>query len=126
MENLSKSQEDYLEEIYIQVLQKGHAKVTDISEALNVRKASVTSALNLLAAKKLINYLPYLPITLTDLGKQKAQNLLEKHKILKEFFAEILKLENSDEIACATEHLISDQNLEKIRQFIIFHKKNFS
>ena len=44
MEKLSHSQEDYLEEIYNQVLKSGCAKVTDISNALNVRKASVTGA----------------------------------------------------------------------------------
>lgn len=37
-EQLSHSQEDYLEEIYNQVLKNGYAKVTDISNALNVKK----------------------------------------------------------------------------------------
>ena len=55
MKLLSRSQEDYLEEIYKQVLKNGQAKVTDISLALNVKKASVTGALNALADKKLIN-----------------------------------------------------------------------
>ena len=46
---LSRSQEDYLEEIYKQVLKSGAAKVTDISNALIVKKASVTGALIILA-----------------------------------------------------------------------------
>ena len=45
MEKLSHSQEDYLEEIYVQVLNNGFAKVTDIAKSLNVKKASVTAAL---------------------------------------------------------------------------------
>ena len=58
MEKLSFSLEDYIEEIYNEVLKTGQAKVTAIANALNVQKASVTGALNILADKKLINYLP--------------------------------------------------------------------
>ena len=118
MGNLSHSLEDYLEEIYIQVLKHGFAKVTDISESLGVRKASVTSALNHLSEKSLINYEPYSAITMTDSGEKLAIKILKKHKVLDKFFGEILNLENHTEIACAVEHLISDKNLEKIQDFI--------
>lgn len=118
MEKLSHSQEDYLEEIYIQVLKQGFAKVTEISESLNVKKASVTSAINQLSEKKLINYQPYSVITLTSDGEKTAKKILQKHKVLTKFFGEILELENPVEIACAVEHLISDRNLKKIRDFI--------
>lgn len=118
MEKLSHSQEDYLEEIYVQVLKQGFAKVTEISEALNVKKASVTSALNQLSEKNLINYQPYSVITLTPDGEKTAKKILQKHKVLTKFFGEILELENSTEIACAVEHLISDNNLKKIQNFI--------
>ena len=53
MEKLSISLEDYIEEIYIQVLQNGHAKVTDIANKLNVKKASVSGALSILSEKNL-------------------------------------------------------------------------
>lgn len=52
MEKLSVSLEDYIEEIYNQVLKNGQAKVTAIASALDVKKASVTGALNILAEKK--------------------------------------------------------------------------
>lgn len=118
MEKLSHSLEDYLEEIYIQVLKQGFAKVTEISDSLKVRKASVTSALNNLAQKNLIFYEPYAVITMTDEGENLAKKILTKHKVLTQFFGDLLKLENSSEIACAVEHLISDKNLEKIQKFI--------
>ena len=66
---LSQSQEDYLEEIYLEVLQHGYANVTAISNALNVKKASVTGALNQLSEKKLIYYSPYSKITITADGE---------------------------------------------------------
>ena len=118
MEKLSKSQEDYLEEIYVQVLESGVAKVTDISRALNVKKASVTSALIQLSAKGLINYAPYSAVTLTQSGEKLAKKILSKHKVLNELFSGILKLDDAAEIACALEHLISDKNLDKINKFV--------
>ena len=52
MQKLSVSLEDYIEEIYTQVLKNGHAKVTAIADALAVKKASVTGALNILQEKQ--------------------------------------------------------------------------
>ena len=75
MEKLSVSLEDYIEEIYNQVLKNGQAKVTAIAEMLNVKKASVTGALNILSEKNLINYAPYSPITLTLEGEKIAKNI---------------------------------------------------
>lgn len=118
MEKLSRSLEDYIEEIYVQVLKCGVAKVTDIAQSLNVRKASVTSALNQLLSKSLIVYKPYSPITLTAEGEKIAKKIFQKHKVLNQFFGEILCLENPSEFACAVEHLISDKNLKKIRNFV--------
>lgn len=122
MEKLSHSQEDYLEEIYVQVLNNGFAKVTDIAKSLNVKKASVTAALIQLTNKGLINYSPYSSITLTLDGKKQAKKILKKHKILNELFSEVLNLNDASQIACEVEHLISDKNVEKITKFISNYK----
>ena len=122
MEKLSHSQEDYLEEIYVQVLNNGFAKVTDIAKSLNVKKASVTAALIQLTNKGLINYSPYSSITLTLDGEKQAKKILKKHKILYELFSEVLNLNDASQIACEVEHLISDKNVEKITKFISNYK----
>lgn len=122
MEKLSHSQEDYLEEIYVQVLNNGFAKVTDIAKSLNVKKASVTAALIQLTNKELINYSPYSSITLTLDGEKQAKRILKKHKILNELFSEVLNLNDASQIACEVEHLISDKNVEKITKFISNYK----
>lgn len=122
MEKLSHSQEDYLEEIYVQVLNNGFAKVTDIAKSLNVKKASVTAALIQLTNKELINYSPYSSITLTLDGEKQAKKILKKHKILNELFSEVLNLNDASQIACEVEHLISDKNVEKITKFISNYK----
>ena len=111
MKKLSISLEDYIEEIYNQVSKNGKAKVTAIAEALNVKKASVTGALNILAEKKLVNYAPYSPVTLTLEGEKIAKNIFKKHKNLAEFFIEVLHMpdEEAVEIACKMEHIVSDK-----------------
>ena len=119
MEKLSFSLEDYIEEIYNQVLKNGQAKVTAIAEALCVRKASVTGALNILSEKKLINYAPYSPITLTAQGEK----ILKKHENISEFFIEVLNIpkEEALEIACKMEHIVSDKlfdNMMKLTDYV--------
>ena len=123
MEKLSVSLEDYIEEIYNQVLKSGQAKVTAIAEALNVKKASVTGALNTLSEKKLINYAPYAPITLTDDGERIAKKILTKHENLSEFLIEVLGIEKQEalETACKMEHIVSDKlfsNMVKLTAFV--------
>jgi len=122
MEQLSHSQEDYLEEIYKQVLQNGFAKVTDISNALSVKKASVTGALNMLAAKKLINYEPYSKITLTKAGEEFAKTILNKHESLRDFFEHVLNLSPAEasENACKMEHIVSEKFFKNFVKFSAF------
>lgn len=120
---LSVSLEDYIEEIYTQVLQNGQAKVTVIAEKLGVKKASVTGALNILAEKKLVNYAPYSPVTLTKEGENIAKEILQKHEKLSEFFVEVLgvSIDEAKEIACKMEHIVSDKlfaNMVKLTEFV--------
>lgn len=123
MEKLSFSLEDYIEEIYNQVLKNGQAKVTAIADALGVRKASVTGALNVLSEKKLINYAPYSPITLTAQGEKIAKEVLKKYENLAEFFVEVLNIPRDEalEIACKMEHIVSDKlfdNMVKLTEYV--------
>ena len=123
MEKLSVSLEDYIEEIYNQVLKNGQAKVTAIAGTLKVKKASVTGALNILSEKKLINYAPYSPITLTPEGEKIAKGILTKHENLSEFFMEVLGIEREEavETACKMEHIVSDKlfdNMVKLTEYV--------
>ena len=123
MEKLSVSLEDYIEEIYNQVLKNGQAKVTAIASALDVKKASVTGALNILAEKKLINYAPF---TLTVAGETIAKNILMKHENLSKFFMEVLGVEKEEalETACKMEHIVSDKLFENMVKLTDYVKKS--
>lgn len=125
MEKLSVSQEDYLEEIYNQIIKNGAAKVTAISEALDVKKASVTNALQQLSLKKLINYAPYSAITLTEEGEILAKQILKRHKTMMSFFIDILGLDaqQAEENACKMEHIMSDELFDRTLKLAEFLKE---
>lgn len=123
MNKLSVSLEDYIEEIYTQVLKYGQAKVTAIAQALNVKKASVTGALNVLSEKNLINYAPYSAITLTSEGEKIAKKILQKHENIADFFKTVLNISEKEalETACKMEHIVSEKlfnNMKKLTKFV--------
>lgn len=109
--DISSSLEDYLETIYLFSQKGNEVRAGQIALHMNVKKSSVTEALQNLSKEGLINYKPYNPITLTEKGKNSAENILRKHNIVKDFFKEILNM--SDEVAsdtaCKIEHVISDE-----------------
>ena len=104
--------EDYLEAILL--LQKEHlsARSKAIAEKLEVRMASVTSALKKLRDKDLINYDSYCGVTLTDKGKSYAETVLQHHQKIKVFLQEALGLcdKEAEANACRMEHVI-DKNV---------------
>ena len=119
---LSESLEDYLEAIYNEILKKNEAKETDISNILNVKKASVTGALISLKNKGLINYEPYSAITLTKLGEKLAADIIQKHKVMSEFLENILNLPKDEAIenACKMEHIMSETMFNRMTKFSVF------
>lgn len=122
MKQLSSSLEDYLECIYNYIKKNGAVKAIEISKSLGVSRASVTEALNKLAQEKYINYGRYENITMTNLGIKKAEEILEKHAVLQSFFENTLGVVNNEstEIACKIEHIISTEVLERIRKLNTF------
>lgn len=118
-EKLTSSLEDYLEAIYIIIKQNNSVKAIDISRKLGVSRASTTEALKKLAQKKLINYGRYDAISITPLGESLAKEVANKHTSLFEFFKYVLGAsdDESQKNACAIEHIISADILERIIKF---------
>ena len=125
MEKLSQSLEDYLEIIYNKIQENNKVKAIDIARELNVSRASVTEALNRLSDKKFINYEKYGNIVITDIGIKKAKEIVALHKELTEFFKNLgIDYNESEEIACKIEHIVSNNIKERILAFNKFCKDN--
>ena len=119
---VSASMEDYLEAIYQIVQEKKVARSKEISKELGVTNASVTGALRVLSERNLINYAPYELITLTGEGNRLAENVVQRHSMLKEFFISVLGIdeEEAGENACKMEHVITENLQQRLIRFIEF------
>lgn len=112
MLELTKSNEDYLEAIGLLSEKNGTAQVRDIAEMLKVKMPSVTSAV-----KQLAEYTQYAPVKLTPQGRRIAGKIIVSHGILFDFLREELALpeERANEVACQIEHIMTFEEIEKLR-----------
>jgi len=117
---LTASMEDYLEAIWVVGLEKKVTRVKDIAKRLNVKTSSVANAVKVLSEKGLVHQEPYGYIELTQKGVLRAKEIYEKHKTLYKFFSEILGVESkvAENDACAIEHHIHKETLDRILKFI--------
>jgi DtxR family transcriptional regulator, Mn-dependent transcriptional regulator len=127
MENIkiTPSLEDYIETAFLVFLDKGFIRLTDISRKLGVKKSSVAHALNHLLELDFIKKKKYGQITLTENGILNGKKILSKHSMIKKFLTEVLgvSLQNAENDACSIEHIISEESLLKIKEFLRRKKK---
>ena len=116
---MTKSLEDYLEEIHVLIEETGVARVRDVASALNVKMPSVVKAIAELKKLELVTQEPYAGIELTAKGRRLAASVLGRHTLLKAF---LLKLDVPERIAdkdaCLMEHILSAATLDRIRDFV--------
>jgi len=105
-----------LEAIAEIIEQNGHAHTKDIADKLNVKMPSVTSALQALSMRGLINYQSHTPVVLTSSGTEAAAVIRNRHSALKKFFAQVLKLDEreANATACEIEHVANEKVLSRI------------
>ncbi|EJO5347629.1 metal-dependent transcriptional regulator [Clostridium botulinum] len=114
------SRENYLETILILQNKNGTVRSIDIAKALNFSKPSVSHAVRILKKSGHIEIDSKGYITLTDIGREKAESIYERHKMLTKFFVETAKVceEIAEKDACKVEHIISDETFEGIKEFM--------
>jgi DtxR family transcriptional regulator, Mn-dependent transcriptional regulator len=103
--------EEYLEAIYDIAGTEGSAKTTAIARCLNVSPASVTEALQSMAAKGLLQYEPYKGARLTTEGLGIATSIKRKHRLLEVFLTDVLHINSANvhDEACKMEHTLSEE-----------------
>ena len=112
---MSQSLEDYIEAIYRLKLETGSSRVVDVSKALKVTMPSVNNAVKELAAMGYVNYEKYHELKLTDLGREVAKEVYDRHRLLKGFLLSVgVSEENAENDACSMEHILSAETLEKL------------
>ena len=117
---LSSSSQDYLEAILELSTENKGVRVTDIANKLNIKKASVTQAINILSEEGLVLRERYGPVFLTTKGFEEAEREKIKHSLLKYFFEKILGVEKeiAEKDACLIEHSLSEETFLYFAEFL--------
>lgn len=116
---LSQSLEDYLEMVHMLRLAHGIARVKDIAAALQVKMPSVAKAILELKKLGLVTQEPYSGVELTEAGRMAANEVLNRHILLKGFLIRLGVSEAvADKDACCMEHILSAESLSKIEDFM--------
>ncbi len=119
---LSESLEDYLEIILQLQQEKRVARVRDIAARKNVSNASVSNALARLARDGFVLHEAHEFVELTDRGAELARRVLRRHEFLVAFLHDVLLVSRdvAEADACALEHHVSAETLERLASFYQF------
>lgn len=121
----SESTEDHLERIQELVEAKGYARVTDIAEALELNRSTVSNMVRRLAKRGYVNYERYRGFTLTPEGQAVARHVTRRHRTLSELLG-LLGVE-PDAVADDVEdieHHLRPQTLRVFESLVEFWRKH--
>ena len=113
----NESQEMYLETILKLRKKNGGVRAIDVAEALGYSKPSVSRAVGIMKKDGFIVVRADGEIELTETGRVKAENILERHKSLTEALVKMgLERGAAEENACRVEHVITEEAFEAIKK----------
>lgn len=120
--NLSLTEEDYLKAIYHLSeisLDKGIA-TNEIARKIEISAASVSDMIKKLSQKKMIHYVKYQGVTLTEEGKKHAIYIIRKHRLWETFLVKKLKFswDEVHEVAEQLEHIQSKLLIKRLDEFL--------
>ncbi|MDB5020046.1 MAG: iron-dependent repressor [Pedobacter sp.] len=121
MSTTSYSEENYLKVIYhLSQKSSGAVQTNTIAENIGTKPASVTDMLKKLADKRLIDYVKYQGVSLTEKGQLTAIGIVRKHRLWEVFLVDKLKLKWDEvhEIAEELEHINSDLLVERLDEYL--------
>ena len=114
----NESAENYLETILILSERLPVVRSVDIANELDFKKSSVSIAMKNLREKKHITMTDAGFIYLTDEGREIAEMIYERHKLLSRFLEALgVDSRTADEDACRIEHVISKESFEAVKRY---------
>lgn len=114
------SGENYLETILMLKEKNGSVRSIDIARELNFSKPSVSRAMGILKESGYIVVDSGGDIELTSQGREKAEQIYERHRLLTGFLQKVagVSKEIAEEDACKMEHIISEEVFQGIKRFM--------
>ena len=117
------SLEDYLETILMLQKSKGQVRSIDIANEMHFTKPSVSVAMKNLREKGYITMADTGYITLTETGRQRAEDVFERHTVLADLLMRIgVSKETALADACKVEHDLSEESFGAIKRALCTSK----
>ncbi|MCX7846855.1 MAG: metal-dependent transcriptional regulator [bacterium] len=118
---LSRAQEDYLEALL--ALEKdggGGVSLSALAERLGVSAPSASEVVQRLQEAGLVERVPRGAIRFTEAGRARAEMVAARHKTIRRFFAEVLRVspEVAEDDACRAEHTLHAETCERMEDFL--------
>lgn len=114
---LHASGEDYLEAILILQKKSGMVRSVDLARHMGFSKPSISHAVSVLKDGGFLAVDGDGYLHLTDIGKEVAENIYEKHQFFTEYLVKMGVNPIQAEIdACKIEHCISGESFEKLKE----------
>lgn len=114
---MQESGEMYLETLLVLSKQSDDVHAVDLAHCLGYSKPSVSRALGILQQSGYIDVAKDGRLTFTDSGRQYAEQIYERHKVLTDFFVSLgVSHEIAENDACKIEHVISNELYSTIKQ----------
>ena len=121
MQKYNQSEEDYLESILTLSQNQAVVHRIDIAKRMNVSQAAVNKAMKILFEKGYL-YEDGKHLYLTQTGKLYAEEVYEKHCIIRDYLLKNgVSAEAAEEDACHMEHLISEETFLMMKRFVEEH-----
>jgi Mn-dependent DtxR family transcriptional regulator len=114
------SGENYLETILILQKERGHVRSIDVATELNFSKPSISRAMGILKKAGYILIDGNGNIHLTDMGRETAEGIYERHRLIARYFVEALNVDETVALqdACRIEHVISAESFGQIKKWL--------
>lgn len=115
--SLTSSMEDYLEAVLVLQQKHGYIRCVDVAGYLGVTKPSVSRAVKELSKKKCLLKKDDGTLSLTEQGRQIAQQIYEKHQFFtKQLIEAGVPRDIALQDACRLEHVISETSFNKLKE----------
>lgn len=115
--SLTSSMEDYLEAVLVLQQKHGYIRRVDVAGYLGVTKPSVSRAVKELSKKKCLLKKDDGTLSLTEQGRQIAQQIYEKHQFFtKQLIEAGVPRDIAVQDACRLEHVISETSFNKLKE----------
>lgn len=115
--SLTSSMEDYLEAVLVLQQKHGYIRCVDVAGYLGVTKPSVSRAVKELSKKKCLLKKDDGTLSLTEQGRQIAQQIYEKHQFFtKQLIETGVPRDIAVQDACRLEHVISETSFNKLKE----------